>query len=76
MVVFLTGRSEVEVEAALGRAEGSVKLAVLLLRGCDRETAHSVLQRAGGRLRAAIDLVADAGACSADTRRGETPSRK
>ena len=35
MVLSLTGRSREEVREALARANGSVKLAVLLLEGCD-----------------------------------------
>ncbi len=50
----LTGRSRADVRDALVRAGGSVKLAVLLLDGCDLEVAREVLQRAGGRLGAAI----------------------
>src|SRR6266446_1394940 len=37
MLVYLTGRNGEEVKAALGRAGGSVKLATLLLHGCDAE---------------------------------------
>jgi N-acetylmuramic acid 6-phosphate etherase len=75
MLVFLTGRSEEDVRAALGRAGGSVKLAMLLLHGCDAETAASVLQRAGGRLRAAIELVSDGDTCAATKSRSRTSSR-
>ena len=58
MLHHLTGRSREEIRAALGDAEGSVKLAVLLLKGCDREEAERVLDRAGGQLRAALALLA------------------
>ena len=37
---------------------GNVKLAVLLLKGCSRDAALSLLERAGGELRAAIDMAA------------------
>jgi N-acetylmuramic acid 6-phosphate etherase len=50
----LTGRGRSEVRDALARADGSVKLAVLLLDGCDLELAREALDRAGGRLGAAI----------------------
>jgi N-acetylmuramic acid 6-phosphate etherase len=50
----LTGRSGEEARAALRRAEGNVKLAVLLLHGCDVKEATDVLERAGGQLRAAL----------------------
>jgi N-acetylmuramic acid 6-phosphate etherase len=61
MVSFLTGRSEREAEVALAQARGSVKVAVLVVHGCDAEDAATVLQRAGGRLRTAIDLLSDRG---------------
>jgi N-acetylmuramic acid 6-phosphate etherase len=50
----LTGRSGEEAREALRRAEGNVKLAVLLLHGCDVKEATDVLDRAGGQLRAAL----------------------
>jgi N-acetylmuramic acid 6-phosphate etherase len=50
----LTGRSGDEAREALRRAEGNVKLAVLLLHGCDVKEATDVLDRAGGQLRAAL----------------------
>ncbi|MFL6821555.1 MAG: N-acetylmuramic acid 6-phosphate etherase [Xanthobacteraceae bacterium] len=50
----LTGRSSEEAREALRRAEGNVKLAVLLLHGCDVKEATDVLDRAGGQLRAAL----------------------
>ena len=43
---------------ALERSHGSVKLAVLLLEGCDLDLARTALDSAGGRLRTAIALVA------------------
>ena len=58
MLLSLTGRSRKDVREALERAKGSVKLAVLLLEGCDLEMARTALDSAGGRLRAAIALVA------------------
>jgi N-acetylmuramic acid 6-phosphate etherase len=57
IVRSLTGRGSAEVREALGRAEGSVKVAVLLLQGCDLEAARAALDRAGGQLRGALDLV-------------------
>jgi N-acetylmuramic acid 6-phosphate etherase len=54
----LTGRSRPQVRDALSRAGGSVKLAVLLLDGCDLELAREVLDRTGGRLGAAIAALA------------------
>jgi N-acetylmuramic acid 6-phosphate etherase len=57
MLVKLTGRSRDDAHNALARAQGSVKLAVLLLQGCDLETATSLLNRSGGQLRKALDLM-------------------
>jgi len=54
----LTGRSRPEVREALACAGGSVKLAVLLLDGCGLDEAREVLDRAGGRLGAAIAALA------------------
>jgi N-acetylmuramic acid 6-phosphate etherase len=54
MLVHLTGRKEKDVRAALAEAGGSVKLAVLLLKGCRLREAKSVLKRSKGRLRDAI----------------------
>ena len=56
MLRHLSGSCEEEVEQALLRADGNVKLAVLLLKGCSLEAARSILERARGELRAAIDL--------------------
>jgi N-acetylmuramic acid 6-phosphate etherase len=50
----LTGRSGEQAREALQRADGNVKLAVLLLHGCDVKEATAVLDRAGGQLRAAL----------------------
>ena len=60
----LTGRGEAEAADALRRANGNVKLAVLLLHGCSIDEAASVLDRAGGRLRTALKNIGhrDAGA--------------
>jgi len=43
------------------RAEGSVKLAVLLSSGCDLKTAKSLLDRGNGQLRKALALRAQRG---------------
>ena len=59
MLRHLSGRCPEEVEAALVRANGNVKLAVLLLQGSTLETARSTLARAGGHLRAAIAMAAN-----------------
>jgi N-acetylmuramic acid 6-phosphate etherase len=56
MLTSLTGKSREEARAALERAEGSVKVAVLLLNGCEIEEARLLLERAGGQLRQALAL--------------------
>lgn len=62
MLVQLTGRSRDDAHNALDCAQGSVKLAVLLLQGCDLETATSLLNRSSGQLRKALDLMNAPGA--------------
>jgi N-acetylmuramic acid 6-phosphate etherase len=54
MVTQLTGRSGKDAQDALARAEGSVKLAVLLLHGCRPEEAKALLDGCGGKLRVAL----------------------
>jgi N-acetylmuramic acid 6-phosphate etherase len=56
MLHRLTGRDQDEVREALKRANGSVKLAVLLLHGCALPEAMQLLDRTGGKLRAALEL--------------------
>jgi N-acetylmuramic acid 6-phosphate etherase len=60
IVLRLTGRSVEEVRVALDRANGSVKLAVLLLHGLSLAGATAALERAGGRLRAALKQIGPA----------------
>jgi N-acetylmuramic acid 6-phosphate etherase len=57
MVMRLAGGTREEARDALGRARGSVKLAVLLSRGCDLAGATDLLDRAGGQLRKALALI-------------------
>jgi N-acetylmuramic acid 6-phosphate (MurNAc-6-P) etherase len=57
MLRHLTGRSRDEISAALATADGSVKLAALLLKGCDLKQAQALLERAGGQLRVALAAV-------------------
>jgi N-acetylmuramic acid 6-phosphate etherase len=45
------------VREALGRADGSVKLAALLLQGCTTGEAEVALEQADGQLREALRLV-------------------
>jgi N-acetylmuramic acid 6-phosphate etherase len=57
MLVYLTGKSRGEAQAAIAAAKGDLKLAVLLLHGCDAERGRAILAKANGRLRAALALV-------------------
>jgi N-acetylmuramic acid 6-phosphate etherase len=60
MLIQLTGRSRDDVRDALSLANGSVKIAVMLLHGCDLESAKQLLSAAGDRLGAALDSVSKA----------------
>jgi N-acetylmuramic acid 6-phosphate etherase len=68
ILLSLTDRSTEDVREALERAKGSVKLAVLLLEGCDLDTARTALDSVDGRLGAALALLAQRGC--------QTPPRK
>ena len=57
MLMQLTGRSRDEARAALDCANGSVKVAVLLLHGCDPDRAADLLDRAAGQLGKALELL-------------------
>lgn len=56
IVMRIAGSTREQARDALGRAQGSVKLAVLLAHGCDLNTATTLLDRAGGQLRKALAL--------------------
>ena len=57
MLMQLTDRNRAEVRTALDQAQGSVKLAVLLLQGCSLEEAATALDDANGQLRGALRSV-------------------
>jgi N-acetylmuramic acid 6-phosphate etherase len=57
MLLRISGRTRDEVREALAQAHGSVKLAVMLLHGCESDEATALLDRAGGQLRAALELM-------------------
>ena len=61
IVMRLAGGTRAEARDALGRARGSVKLAILLRRGCDLKAATTLLERSGGRLRKALALLGQRG---------------
>jgi N-acetylmuramic acid 6-phosphate etherase len=71
MLRHLTGRSREEICAALETADGSVKLAALLLKGCDLADAKALLERAGGQLRVALAAVEPRAAPSIVPRTGK-----
>jgi N-acetylmuramic acid 6-phosphate etherase len=66
IVTRLTGSSGEAAREALRRADGNVKVAVLLLNGCNAEDAMSILDRAGGQLRAALAAIGKPGPEPAD----------
>jgi N-acetylmuramic acid 6-phosphate etherase len=57
MLMQLTGRSRDDARDALSRANGSVKIAVMLLHGCDLESAKQLLSTADDRLGDALGRV-------------------
>src|SRR5215468_5665629 len=57
IVIRLTGSSRDAARAALQQAHGSVKLAVMLLHGCDPERGAQLLEQARGRLRSALAAI-------------------
>jgi N-acetylmuramic acid 6-phosphate etherase len=63
----LSGRSSAEAHDALARADGNIKVAMLLLQGCSVDRANELLEQAGGRLRSALQL-AGSGLSSRPTR--------
>jgi N-acetylmuramic acid 6-phosphate etherase len=71
----LSGRSDAEVHDALQRSGGNVKLAMLLLHGCDTQRAAALLEQADGRLRTALQLArAQTNACDILPIDAEAPS--
>jgi N-acetylmuramic acid 6-phosphate etherase len=76
MVAYLTEASDEEAREALERTDGTVKLAVILLHGCDLEIARSALERAGGRLRQAMECLDDARSSQAGERNPSNASRR
>lgn len=57
MLIQLTGRTREDARDALSRANGSVKVAVMLLHGCDLESAKQLLSTANDRLGTALKHV-------------------
>jgi N-acetylmuramic acid 6-phosphate etherase len=65
MLLRITKRSREDVREALRRAGGSVKLAVMLLNGCDVKQGAALLDRADGQLRAALSQIGRRGSDAA-----------
>ena len=57
MLIRITGCTREKAQGALHQAQGSVKLSVMLLKGCKLNEAADLLDRAGGRLRTALALI-------------------
>jgi hypothetical protein len=66
-------KSDFFVAVRKQEANGSVKLAVLLLNGCDLEAATSILDHAGGQLRAALTAIGKPCPDPADLTQVEAP---
>jgi N-acetylmuramic acid 6-phosphate etherase len=56
----ISGRTGEEVRDALQEADQSIKVAMLLLQGCEKAQAQALLNQAGGNLRAALTLAEQA----------------
>jgi N-acetylmuramic acid 6-phosphate etherase len=65
ILIQLTGRNREDARDALSSANGSVKVAVLLLNGCDLESATQLLINANGELGTALRHLAAAQATKA-----------
>jgi N-acetylmuramic acid 6-phosphate etherase len=61
MVAQIAGASDQTAEAALEQAQGAVKLAVLLARGLDMDSAQAILNDTGQNLRQALLRIAKSG---------------
>ena len=61
MLRYLTTRNDAAINNALARANGNVKIAVLLLHGCDPAKAEALLSSCRGRLRAALARMQSSG---------------
>jgi N-acetylmuramic acid 6-phosphate etherase len=63
----LSGRSSGESRDALARADGNIKVAMLLLQGCTVAKANELLEQAGGKLRAALQFAESRSAAASGT---------
>jgi len=69
----LTDCNSKQARDALQQADGNVKLAVLLLNGCDLKTARGTLDSVGGQLRAALSAIGRPCRIAADLAQVEAP---
>ena len=60
ILIQLTGRNREDARDALSSANGSIKVAVLLLNGCDLESAKQLLNDTNGQLETALRHLAAA----------------
>jgi N-acetylmuramic acid 6-phosphate etherase len=60
ILIQLTGRNREDARDALSSANGSIKVAVLLLNGCDLESAKQLLNNTNGQLETALRHLAAA----------------
>ena len=66
IVMRLTGCTRENAREALSLGNGSIKVAVLLLHGCNLKEAMTILAEAGGQLRAALARLGKRGPALAD----------
>jgi len=61
MLMQLTGSGRDDARNALSRAQGSVKIAVMVLNGCELESAKQMLSDSNGELGTALQRLSDQG---------------
>jgi N-acetylmuramic acid 6-phosphate etherase len=61
MLMQLTGSGRDDARNALSRAQGSVKIAVMVLNGCELESAKQMLSDSHGELGTALQRLSDQG---------------
>lgn len=76
IVTRLTNRSVCEARDALKQAKGSVKLAIMVLHGCEIEKAKTLLAKSGGRLRNALAPLSPSSKSERVTTRAKPAARR
>jgi N-acetylmuramic acid 6-phosphate etherase len=61
MLMQLTGSDRDDARNALSRAQGSVKIAFMVLNGCELESAKQMLSDSNGELGTALQRLSDQG---------------